>query len=180
MDLKPTLEQRLILINQYKILEKLCPEDAEMYSQYREIIEGGYTLNYNDLLQMISDDISEEQLREVLDILDMYRWLYFAVSARKNISEYKNKQIYFPGFDGNEEFVQLKYTMFFIFKLDRYDELKKQNYYGDYNTHCNTLYQYRKMLEKWKSIPDKSKISDEDLKWLIDNSVYGTFGEKNG
>ena len=89
MDLKPTLEQRLILINQYKILEKLCPEDAEVYSQYREILEGGYTLNYNDLLQMISDDISEEQLREVLDILDMYRWLYFAVSARKNISEYK-------------------------------------------------------------------------------------------
>ena len=39
---------------------------------------------------------------------------------------------------------------------------------------------HRKMIEKWKSIPDKSKISDEDLKWLIDNSVYGTFGEKNG
>ena len=31
MDLQPTLEQRLILINQYKILEKLYPEEAETY-----------------------------------------------------------------------------------------------------------------------------------------------------
>ena len=178
MDFQPTLEQRLILINQYKILEKLCPENAEEYSRNREILENGFTLHYNELIQMISDDIEENLLREVLDILDMYRCLYFAVFARDNYPEYKDKQIYFPGFDGNEEYIQLKYTLFFIFKLDRYDELKKQNYYGDYNTHCNTLEQYRKMLTRWKSISDKTNISDDDLKWLIDNSVYGTLGAK--
>ena len=178
MDLQPTFEQRLILINQYKILEKLYPEDEEMYSQYREILEEGYTLHYNELSQMISEDIPENKLREVLDILDMYRGMYFAVSERENTPEYKNKQIFFPGFDGNEEIEQLKYTLFFIFKLDRYDELKKNNNYGSYNTHSNTLERYRKMLVKWKSITDKMKITDEDLKWLIDNSVYGTLGDK--
>lgn len=125
MDLQPTLEQRLILINQYKILEKLYPEEAETYSQHREILEEGYTLHYNDLIQVISEDIPENLLREVLDILDMYRGLYFAVASREKSPEYKNKQIYFPGFDGNEEVKHLKYTLFFIFKLDRYDELKK-------------------------------------------------------
>ena len=84
MDLQPTLEQRLILINQYKILEKLYPEEAETYSQHREILEEGYTLHYNDLIQVISEDIPENLLREVLDILDMYRGLYFAVASRKN------------------------------------------------------------------------------------------------
>ena len=54
MDLQPTLEQRLILINQYKILEKLYPEEAETYSQHREILEEGYTLHYNDLIKVIS------------------------------------------------------------------------------------------------------------------------------
>ena len=178
MDLQPTLEQRLILINQYKILEKLYPEEAETYSQHREILEEGYTLHYNDLIQVISEDIPENLLREVLDILDMYRGLYFAVASREKSPEYKDKQIYFPGFDGNEEVKHLKYTLFFIFKLDRYDELKKINSYGSYNTHSNTLGQYRKMLSKWKSISNKMEISDDDLKWLIENTVYGTLGEK--
>lgn len=179
MDLQPTLEQRLILINQYKILEKLYPEEEETYSQHREILEEGYTLHYNDLIQVISEDIPENLLREVLDILDMYRGLYFAVASREKSPEYKDKQIYFPGFDGNEEIEHLKYTLFFIFKLDRYDELKKINSYSSYNTHCNTLGQYRKMLSKWKSISsNKMEISDDDLKWLIENSVYGTLGEK--
>ena len=59
-----------------------------------------------------------------------------------------------------------------------YDELKKINSYGSYNTHSNTLGQYRKMLSKWKSISNKMEISDDDLRWLIENSVYGTLGEK--
>ena len=34
------------------------------------------------------------------------------------------------------------------------------------------------MLSKWKSISNKMEISDDDLRWLIENSVYGTLGEK--
>ena len=48
LELNPTLEQRLILINQYKILEKLYPEDAKTYARYQEILNKGYTLHYHD------------------------------------------------------------------------------------------------------------------------------------
>ena len=38
LELHPTTEQRLILMNQYKILEKLYPEDAKTYARYQDIL----------------------------------------------------------------------------------------------------------------------------------------------
>lgn len=37
-----TKKERLNLINQYKILSKLYPEDSEHYDELREILEDGY------------------------------------------------------------------------------------------------------------------------------------------
>lgn len=56
----------------------------------------------------------------------MHRIMYFSVRDRSSQEKYKNKKIFFPGFDGNYETKQLAYTLWFIFRLDRFDELKKR------------------------------------------------------
>lgn len=174
MKINLTNGERLILINQYLILEKLYPEEATYYSRNREILENGYTLHYSDLSEGITEEMSEQQQREILDILSMYRVLYFSVKERANKEQFKNKKIYFPGFDGNSEVSQLGYVLWFIFKLDRFDELKKEESYDSYNTHSETLPTYRKMLEYWNGLSDKNKLSDKELTWLLEHSVSGT------
>lgn len=174
MDIKLTPEQRLILINQYAILERLYPEEESDYARKREIIENGYTLHYSDLAQNVYEEMTEEEQREVLDILTMYRVIFFSVKNRSTQEKYKNKKVCFPGFDGNEETKLLSYTLWFIFKLDRFDELKKNDSFGSYNTHHETIGTYRKMLSYWNSRPNKNELSDEELDWLLQHSVYGT------
>lgn len=178
LKLNPTLEQRLILINQYKILEKLYPEDAETYARYQEILEDGYTLHYNDLIEYMAKPMPEEEMEFVLDILDLYSTMHLAVYRSAN-EKYKGKTIYFPGFDGNNEFEYLKYTRFFIFRLDRFQELKKDDSFESYNTHSPTLETYKAMLAYWRDSSEKNKfiLSDEQLDNLIHISVYGTLGD---
>lgn len=178
LELHPTLEQRLILMNQYKILEKLYPEDAELYARYEEILNKGYILHYNDLIEYMSKPMPEKEMEFVLDILDLYSTMHLAVYRSKN-EKYKGKTIYFPGFDGNHEYEYLNYARFFIFRLDRFQELQKEDTYESYNTHSSTLDTYKRMLKYWNESKNENKfiLSDEQLDDLIAMSIYGTLGD---
>ncbi|MCR4734846.1 MAG: YfbU family protein [Treponema sp.] len=180
LELHPTTEQRLILMNQYKILEKLYPEDAETYERYQEILNEGYTLHYSDLIDYMSQPMEENDMRFVLDILDLYSTLFYAVFRSDN-PKYKNKQVYFPGFDGNHEYKYLNYTRFFLFRLNRFNELQKEDTYESYNTHGQTLDYYKKMLNYWNELPQKNKfnLTSEQLDALLDMAHPETLGVKN-
>jgi uncharacterized protein len=68
-----SMTERLILRNQYRILEKLYPNESESYSQFQRILESGYEMHYLEMFQTIDEDIMpREQSKEVLDILSMY------------------------------------------------------------------------------------------------------------
>jgi uncharacterized protein len=80
--MKLTKIERLLLVNQLLILEKLYPESAKAYKQERTALREGYELHYKDLFHLIEDEtLSEDQCREVLDVLEMYRAITF--SARR-------------------------------------------------------------------------------------------------
>ena len=69
-----TLKERLILANQYSILEKLSEDedDAKHYAQMRTIVQDGLTLEYGDLYSGFEkEELTEQQCHEVIDILDM-------------------------------------------------------------------------------------------------------------
>src|SRR5215213_6356987 len=51
MDL--TRKERLILWNQYSILEALCPEEAEHYERRKTIVAEGYKTHYDSLYSHI-------------------------------------------------------------------------------------------------------------------------------
>ena len=77
--------ERLNLIHQYLILEKLYPELQQHYSELRQALEDGYSLHYSWCFEYLSKDMPEEECRKVLDILDMYRAITFSSDKIKSI-----------------------------------------------------------------------------------------------
>lgn len=161
MDL--TLKDRLIISNQLKILEKLYPDEASYYSTQRKAIENGYKLHYDDLVAYFFDEMPEEDSKEVLDILSMYRALtssYHRLEDKEGINE---ERIRFRGFDGNNEASQLVYTGYFIVDLDRFDELKYGQKSPDFNSHAPMLDKYRQMLSVWNGFGNTYELSKEQI-----------------
>ena len=104
-----SLKDRLILSNQYRILEKLYPEEADSLANDRRAIENGYTMNYAWLTGHLLDELSEERCNEVWDILEMHRALNFTYRNLKDKEGIDEKKLKFRGFDGNEETKQFSY-----------------------------------------------------------------------
>lgn len=140
---------RLSLINQFLILEKLYPEEAEYYEKNRLALEHGYKAHYKTIFEHLWDEMSEDKTREVLDILEMYRAITWSNSDLNKSKEVDSKYL-FPGFDGNEESDQLSYCHYFIINLERYQELIINPEYPDFNSHCLMLPRYRRMLSVWR------------------------------
>lgn len=140
--------KRYELINQLLILEKLYPEEANYYSRNRKALENGYELHYSWLTENISDGLSEEQCKEVLDILDMYRSITFSWQRIHDNEEIPD-ELKFQGFDGNNEGELMRYVQYFIIELGRYDELAYGKEHPYFNSHSRMLQNYREKLEVW-------------------------------
>jgi len=68
--------ERWILANQYKILEKIDPDEAKYYANIQETLNSGYELEYDWKIDYIYSDescVSAERCREILEILSMFR-----------------------------------------------------------------------------------------------------------
>lgn len=161
MDL--TKIERLIIANQFKILEKLYPEEAEYYAKNRKALENGYKLHYQWIIENIYDEMSEDECQEVVDILNMYRSLTFSYQKLSDKSGIDESEIKFPGFDGNNETRQYSYTNYFIMDLERFDELRGGSEYADFNSHSEMLDRYRRMLNEWKKYDDRHNLSRDAI-----------------
>lgn len=164
-------KDRLILVNQYRILQKLSTEGYEIndYESKITALLNGYTLHYEDLFDEFSEtELSKEESRYVLDVLELYRAIIFSycrLCGENSVSKLSDKDILFPGFDGNEESQYLSYARYFIEDLGRYDEIKQYCAEPDFNSHMNTTYRYKSMLEKLSHIdvPKRYCMSEEQL-----------------
>lgn len=156
-------KERLIIANQLLILEKLYPEEAESYSRKRKAVEQGYSLHYSWLTEGFFEEMTEQECREVVDILDMYRSLTFSYRDLDDKQGIDEKQLQFSGFDGNEEDKQFSYTQYFIVDLGRFDELRRGLEYPDFNSHWPMLERYRRMLTAWKALPDRLHLDRDEL-----------------
>jgi uncharacterized protein YfbU (UPF0304 family) len=141
--------KRYELINQLLILEKLYPEEAAYYAKNRKALESGYQLHYSWLTENISDGLSEEDCKEVLDILDMYRSITFSWQ-RLHESEELPEKLKFRGFDGNNETELMGYVQYFVIELGRFEELAYGNERPYFNSHSRRLEKYKRMLSVWK------------------------------
>ncbi len=160
--------ERLILSHQYKILENLYPEEAKIYAQHRNIVENGYSFDYDEISIHIYDELSDGECKEVLYILDMHRALHQSAQA---LTDEPKIAISFHGFDGNSETQQMAYTSFYLDELQRFTELTEIAQSTDYNSHYPTLGRYRLMLGEWKGCVDRNNLSRDDINRILDVRV---------
>ena len=170
--MKPVLTeyQRLSLLNQYKILQELAnarndEREAERYEQLATIVADGYVGEYCQLTEELSEEIPEEDTKFVWDTLRMYSAIYCSYKRIENptISE---SDIYFDGFDGNEEIREYAFCKFILFNLNRFGEFTENNR-RDFNSHCRRCPKYSAMLEKWTMMGEPYDLSENDIKALI-------------
>jgi uncharacterized protein YfbU (UPF0304 family) len=68
-----TKKDRIVLINQYEILKRLDPDNADYYGQLCEILRSGYEYFYSMIDEGADANMPSEEGRLVIDILDFYR-----------------------------------------------------------------------------------------------------------
>ena|ERR1700691_5048142 len=140
--------ERLQLINQFRILEKLYPEHAEDYAASREIIAHGYAIQYEEAFTEVYEEMDVEEGEYVYDVLNLHRTLvqsYEALTDKKGLTL---DDIRFRGFDGNNETKRWAFA----------EHLQKQGKWketltGGLNSHSEmTMHRYPRMLEKFEPI----------------------------
>lgn len=158
-----TKKERLSFIYQLRMLEALYPAEAPDFANHRTALENGFTLHYEWMFEHLDEEMSEEDCREVLEILDMYRAINTALDGlEKTDALHSHRLAKFRGFDGNNESEQMSYARYFIVDLDRYSELQ-QGDYGYFNSHVPMLGTYQNMLERWQAIDKPFQLSRQQL-----------------
>jgi uncharacterized protein len=156
--------ERLILTNQFRILEKLDPNSARQSQSACEILRHGYSLEYDTLAAFCSDEISRATCEEVRDILDLYRALKKALRELP-AGSLTPEDATFKGFDGNEESEHFGYTLFLIETLGKWGESKT----SEPNSHSPMIHRYRPMVERWKKCSDKWDLTVTDVTGILDS-----------
>jgi uncharacterized protein len=160
-----TETERLLLVNQFRILEKLDATEADHHHRMAEILERGFTREYSLLTNGFSKEVSATTCEEVCDILDMHRALHYSYTDLEDKSAIDAADLAFDGFDGNNETEYLSYASFLINGLNYWQESKNA---GDgLNSHHSTLDRYRPMLRKWKASADKRRLTRDDILRIV-------------
>lgn len=174
-DYKLSLAERAILANQYHILARLSPDEAEYFEVKAEILTRGYEGQYYEILQSFDHPIPEDITTEVHDILTMYRLVTPSIDLlnEEEQKELQTKSIRFEGFDANND-VHYSIADFYINKKNLYAELKDIYL----NSHTSlSLDKYRRMLTVFKRFKEEVshrnpyKLSKEELTELV-KSIY--------
>lgn len=172
-----SLKERLSLVLQLRILEKLSVDEHERaeYAQQITLLTSGYELHYRDLVEWFDVGFSARWCREVIDILSMFadlNWAFDNMSAEQQATVDRHA-ITFIGFDGNNETPQMAYAKFFMFDMDRFQSLHKQGQETGLNSHCPMLPAYRRMLGMFRTIkvPRGNSLADHRLTVAQVNAV---------
>jgi uncharacterized protein YfbU (UPF0304 family) len=152
--------ERWMLSNQYRILEALYPDEARDYAHIRDSIESGYELEYGQAPAYIYErGLSEEECREVKDIMAMFSSLKASFNSVKDKSGIDESRLNFPGFSGNDETMQMAYAQY-LYEGGSFRDLGPG---GDFNSHLPALSGYCKMLAAWKTSENEYALSKDDI-----------------
>jgi uncharacterized protein YfbU (UPF0304 family) len=163
--MKLSKKDRLMLINQYRILEELDNNNSRHYANYIEILEHGYEIFYSDMIEWVFDEMPEAEGLLVLDVLSIYREIENYKRENPDDDEIINHTWgYFEGFDGNNEPAYHNFTLFLIDKYDRFTEQNEyRNLTDSFNSHSPRLDKYRGMIDKWNELNKDLSTRDNIL-----------------
>ena len=154
-------KERVMLINQYKILKRLDETSSHHYDELIEILEHGYKTFYSTIEQSISEDMSIEKSKLVLNVLTIYRIIEDFKADNPNDTELKNHLFsFFDGFDGNNEAEYLLFTRFLIVKQKKFTEqLSYTDKNDNFNSHSRSVHRYKRMIAKWYQFEQSYDLS---------------------
>ena len=157
-----TDSERLILSNQYEILQKLNPDQAKAYADCQRIVQYGYRSLYSEL-GSFEEELPTEVYREVADVLDMFRILKSSYERLDDKTGIQSHDIEFRGFDGNGSEGHFGLASFMIEDLGRWSEFRA----SELNSHSYVLPGYRDTLAVSRHAADKHNLSKQEILDII-------------
>lgn len=159
--------ERLILLNQYRILAEIAriqenQSDADFYDTSAEIISGGYQHEYEEYFRLGQPPASKT-CSDIWSILDLYSTLQY--SARESNNQDLIYKCRFPGFDGNYETDLLGYCRFVLNTLKRFSGLELES--ADINSHREMIEHYNAQLEKYQEMGNPPILSEEQINIIL-------------
>lgn len=153
--------ERRILINQYRILEALNPDDRE-HALHREILESGFVGQYGHVIREV-EELSQEDCRLVSNSLSLYRALQH---ARKRLGDgvATEHEVCFPGFDGNGETDFMAYARF-LQTQRLFTDVTNENGFNGWD--CEVP-RYKRMLAAWETVDRKHEMTAEEVRRVLD------------
>jgi uncharacterized protein YfbU (UPF0304 family) len=164
MTITLTKKDRLILINQYRILAELNKAEESRYLELIDILECGYEVFYSMVDEWISEDMPESEGRFVLDVLNLYRAIEDVKRSSRDPLLINHHMSIFPGFDGNNESEYLGFCRFLLEKQGKFQEQQQYLAKNDgMNSHMPMIDKYRRMLKAAGDIGIVRRLSPEDV-----------------
>lgn len=157
-ELNLTKLDRIILVNQLRILEGLYPDEASELSVQREALERGYEMLYALNFEYIYEGDSKmtvEESREVWDTMDMFDAIGKSIPEGLAVAGFPMTK--FAGYDGNNEAKFMAFARFTVERLKRFEYVPMQRP-GYWNSHMPVRAIYRRMLEEWKKSPSQQRF----------------------
>lgn len=168
--------ERLILVNQMRILEALYPDDAESIAVQREAIEHGYEMFYRWQMEHIytgGDVMTAEESIEVWDTFDMFDAINRAIEKYDKPEYREHFAAKFSGYDGNNESKFMAFAAYTVERLKRFEYVPLSRP-GHWNSHCPMRDVYGRMLQAWKTINRERRfeLSESELKAILSAAVH--------
>lgn len=158
-----SLKERLMLANQYRILEALYPQEAARFALNRQAVEGGFTSQYDSLLINIRADVPPEDCHLVSEVLDLYRAMQQSFRQYRDRHGLNERDIEFPGFDSTTEAPLLDLAQYLIKRSDR--PATFQHAYSDSRTPMAA--RYRRMVVAWAGLGRRPSLTKDELQVIL-------------
>jgi uncharacterized protein YfbU (UPF0304 family) len=164
-----TKKERVFLLNQYRILAKLYPEDETHYKELIEILNHGFQIFYSMVDEWISEDMPKDEGVFVIEILDIYRAIEDLKRTISSDKISKHTYSYFHGFDGNQEPEYMGFARFLINEQGKFAEQQQYLRINDgLNSHAPMIDKYKRMVKKWKELGEGYKFTEAQALHILD------------
>lgn len=147
---KLTPTERLLLINQYRILAELKPSEAARHAVAIEVLERGYEGLYPRVFGDLSDPpMSPGECKPVIETLQMFRVLQASCRRLGHDIAIDGRALTFGGFDAAEESRPHRLADFLIRTDERFQALGRQEG-TDAGVEPGRFDMYRRMLSRFR------------------------------
>lgn len=159
-----SVTQRLFLSNQYRILEKVDPDNSVEHVRKAVILESGFEGHYQSITNLLVENrLPADECWFVAEIMLMCSWL----QDHKGLSSLDVSEFEQVGFDANNEWHHMQYASFLF-------DANTGGYPGIdsvVDVHHPTLDRYRRMVAAWKRANNLPHLTEADVARILSSGL---------